>query len=166
MICILIKTQIMSRLKTHQELLEEYDLNKIPYTELLNTNEWNNKRYYILSRDNFTCQTCDKTQILIRCKNKEGETICKINEIKKGAFYFICENEFYYLNVHHKYYIEGLLPWEYKDEELISYCPDCHMKWHEENKVKYYIRNKNGELIEESYQACDRCEGTGYLTSI
>ena len=30
------------------------------------------------------------------------------------------------LHVHHKYYIEGLKPWEYDDDALISLCKNCH----------------------------------------
>ena len=31
-----------------------------------------------------------------------------------------------YLHVHHRYYTEGLLPWEYGDECLVTLCEDCH----------------------------------------
>jgi len=30
------------------------------------------------------------------------------------------------LHVHHKEYVYGRMPWEYDDEELITYCEDCH----------------------------------------
>jgi len=34
------------------------------------------------------------------------------------------------LRVHHKRYIKGLLPWEYKDKYLITLCDECHSKIH------------------------------------
>ena len=30
------------------------------------------------------------------------------------------------LHVHHKEYVYGRDPWEYENEELITYCKDCH----------------------------------------
>lgn len=34
------------------------------------------------------------------------------------------------LNVHHKYYINGLFPWEYPDDAYITLCEDCHSLEH------------------------------------
>ena len=34
------------------------------------------------------------------------------------------------LNVHHKRYIDGKLPHEYENEDLITYCKDCHTVIH------------------------------------
>lgn len=157
----------MSRLKTYQELLEEYGFNKIPYPVLLQTNEWNNCRAKIIIRDNCTCQSCSNSNSL----RIYASGLVQRVELDDGSIDYrpftldepLAIVSEYSIHVHHKYYIKDLLPWEYKDEELITYCPDCHMKWHQENTVKYYVRNGNGELIEESYQTCDRCEGTGHL---
>ena len=30
------------------------------------------------------------------------------------------------LNVHHRYYLSGIEPWEYEIESLITYCNECH----------------------------------------
>lgn len=34
------------------------------------------------------------------------------------------------LEVHHKRYIKGRYPWEYKDDDLITLCEICHAKEH------------------------------------
>lgn len=38
------------------------------------------------------------------------------------------------LHVHHKYYIEGHMAWDYPDSALITLCDECH-KWEHENNV-------------------------------
>lgn len=37
-----------------------------------------------------------------------------------------------HLNVHHKTYRKGADPWDYDDENFITYCIDCHGVIHEE----------------------------------
>lgn len=34
------------------------------------------------------------------------------------------------LNVHHKLYRRGALPWEYTDVELVCWCDNCHEREH------------------------------------
>lgn len=36
------------------------------------------------------------------------------------------------LNVHHKTYRKNADPWDYDNDNFITYCEDCHGKWHEE----------------------------------
>jgi len=47
---------------------------------------------------------------------------------------FICEEcvaqDHRTLNVHHKVYRRGAMPWEYTDDELECLCEDCHRKRH------------------------------------
>lgn len=44
------------------------------------------------------------------------------------------------LNVHHKKYISGAMPWEYDTSYLITLCEDCHAKFHrDEMKVDIMI---------------------------
>ena len=38
------------------------------------------------------------------------------------------------LNVHHKRYISGAMPWEYETSDLITLCEDCHAKYHRDEK--------------------------------
>lgn len=62
-----------------------------------------------------------------------------------------------YLNVHHKFYQKGNMPWEYDDDALITLCGPCHQKTHEEETI--YLYNENGKKI--ILTPCDRCDGTG-----
>jgi 5-methylcytosine-specific restriction endonuclease McrA len=65
------------------------------------------------------------------------------------------------LNVHHKYYITGLKPWEYDDDALITLCQECHQKRHEIAIPKYRSLSKN--IIDAYCHKCKRCGGSGYL---
>ena len=65
------------------------------------------------------------------------------------------------LNIHHNFYVHGLMPWEYKDEVLVTLCESCHQKRHEKPTPCYRSINF-GEPI-EYYNTCDRCSGSGYL---
>ncbi|MBL6950695.1 MAG: hypothetical protein ISR57_08645 [Bacteroidales bacterium] len=64
------------------------------------------------------------------------------------------------LHVHHTYYQEGKLPWEYPDDALKTLCWICHNKLHDYGKVNWLDEEGNikGELT-----PCDRCCGAGYL---
>ena len=43
------------------------------------------------------------------------------------------------MNVHHKRYVHGVMPWEYDTRDLITLCDDCHKKHHNtEDKIKYF----------------------------
>jgi len=46
----------------------------------------------------------------------------------------VCGKE-YGLVVHHTYYINGHLPWDYPDEYLLTLCNDCHYNFHCTNEV-------------------------------
>ena len=41
-----------------------------------------------------------------------------------------CGKKSHRLQVHHKKYIDGLMPWEYENELLESLCSGCHKKEH------------------------------------
>lgn len=64
------------------------------------------------------------------------------------------------LNIHHTYYTEGVKPWEYTNDSLVTLCEHCHKKRHETSKVPVY--NKANALIGNA-EICDRCGGSGYL---
>lgn len=64
------------------------------------------------------------------------------------------------LNVHHLYYQDELLPWEYPDKALITYCKECHQELHEEIRVPH--KDKNGKDI-GFLISCPRCGGAGEL---
>jgi 5-methylcytosine-specific restriction endonuclease McrA len=47
------------------------------------------------------------------------------------------------LQVHHKKYIDGLMPWEYENDLLESLCSTCHKKEHNiKPKKKKVIKPK------------------------
>lgn len=61
-----------------------------------------------------------------RLKIMERDNFCCVN----------CGDDRTTLNVHHKKYITGKKPWEYKDEDLITLCITCHSII--ESKKKYH----------------------------
>lgn len=71
------------------------------YSELLQDPRWQKKRLEIYNRDNWTCQMCG-------------------NGLTDGVP----------LNIHHRVYHKGYLPWEYKDSDLLTICEKCHAKLH------------------------------------
>ena len=89
---------------------------------------------------NFTIQIDNRIFVLI------------ISRVKKS---------FVGLNVHHKYYIQGHKPWEYKGDALITLCEDCHRRWHEDySNIRLY--DSKGNLL-HALIPCDRCGGSCYL---
>ena len=46
-----------------------------------------------------------------------------------------CQSKTNTLAIHHLEYHDNLKPWEYKDEELLSVCEDCHKKETEDRKI-------------------------------
>ncbi len=46
------------------------------------------------------------------------------------------------LHVHHKYYLEGKMPWEVPDDCLVTLCKTCHEKEHEGKNIQTFIRRK------------------------
>lgn len=39
-----------------------------------------------------------------------------------------CRSKEKTLNVHHRVYRKGKAPWEYEDDQLVTFCEDCHEK--------------------------------------
>ena len=104
-----------------------------PYNFLLERREWRAKRLRILARDSYTCQQCGKRESLgVR------------------------------LQVHHKHYIYGLDPWEYKDTELITLCEQCHGDLHSNYEVPVF-RLEDGNLVKIHLTPCSRCGGAGWF---
>jgi 5-methylcytosine-specific restriction endonuclease McrA len=44
------------------------------------------------------------------------------------------------LHVHHKYYLEGKMPWEVPDDCLVTLCKICHKKEHKGKNIKSFIK--------------------------
>lgn len=68
------------------------------------------------------------------------------------------KNLFKGLNIHHKYYVYGLDPWEYKNEVLVSLCENCHQKRHQ-TPISVFDKGQICRYV----TACSRCGGSGYL---
>jgi hypothetical protein len=86
-----------------------------------------------------------------------------------GAYCHNCGKLGVDYQIHHKYYVTGLDPWEYQDDALVAYCPECHRTIHKQllNNLDYvpvYRLNKYSGLLEKTFrQPCLRCEGAGYF---
>lgn len=130
------------------------------YREKLQNSFWIAKRHWIIRLDNYHCRNCMQPAFkkAFDAKNiiREGEK----NPISNRAF-IIIEDKLE-LNVHHKYYMEGKEPWEYDDDALITLCPPCHKKEHENNTINVY--NKDGIILKET-KPCGKCGGSGYIPS-
>lgn len=103
-----------------------------PYANLLKRKEWLIKKAHIIARDRSRCCNC----------GKEGASVP--------------------LEVHHKYYMQGLDPWEYPDEVLTTLCAECHHKWHQNNQIRY-AEKKGYTWYWTKRIPCLRCNGVGYL---
>lgn len=67
-----------------------------------------------------------------------------------------------FLHVHHKYYINRKLAWEYSDDALITLCQTCHQDLHNRIKIPVY---KNEQMLEElNLTKCLKCNGSGYIS--
>ena len=82
------------------------------YSDLLNTEEWRNKRLKIIKRDNCRC---------VYCGNR---------------FHLHVHHKYY------SAYPNGVLvdPWNYTDDALITLCVYCHQRVHARKKIKVYHR--------------------------
>jgi len=64
------------------------------------------------------------------------------------------------LHVHHSYYQENLLPWEYPDSSLQTLCWVCHEEFHTEQTVPFL--DKLGRQF-SALTPCTRCYGAGWF---
>lgn len=48
------------------------------------------------------------------------------------------------LHVHHTYYAAGKKPWEYPDTDLVTFCFECHERYH-------YAESREGIVISSSW---------------
>lgn len=144
----------------------------IPYPELLTTIEWNDRRESIIRRDQYSCTECGKTATMPYRDESSGITY----HLWFGEERLESKNEYqdilvqditastrpYCLQVHHKFYILENLPWEYKDEDLITLCNWCHATFHELNSVPVYKSNRQVEILK--LNPCSRCSGAGWFS--
>lgn len=52
------------------------------------------------------------------------------------------------LNVHHKIYRKGAMPWDYADGELACLCEDCHETEHEWRRRLNEVLAQGGDLLQ------------------
>ena len=83
------------------------------YSDLLNTEEWRNKRLKIIKRDNYRCVYCGRRHAKLHVHHK-----------------------------YYSAYPNGVLvdPWNYPDDALITLCVYCHQRVHAWKKIKVYHR--------------------------
>lgn len=48
-----------------------------------------------------------------------------------------CKNN---LHVHHKYYLEGKMPWDVPNDCLVTLCDICHKNEHKGKDIKSFVR--------------------------
>lgn len=98
----------------------------------------------------------DSTEFAI---SKGFNSIIERNSIQSN---FLSLNWIYLrnLNIHHEYYQEGKLAWEYPDDALITLCWPCHEKLHQDSDIK--ILDINGKFI-STRKVCSRCHGAGWF---
>lgn len=180
----------MNKLKDYKDLLEEYsNVHKhISYSELLFTTEWKTKRDVIAQREGHNCERCKKatTQMYIPSvighynpfvikkpaevgfKNVTTDYIDpytkeKLFEYEEEVPYVRESKNPLFGHVHHTFYVNGCMPWEYRDEDLQFLCHFCHAEIHTTTKIftyDNYINRVDGIPI----VSCDKCFGTGYLS--
>lgn len=161
-----------------KELYKEDDY--IPYAQYLRTHNWKSKRFEILDRDNFRCTNCNgfETKYVKNEVETASGAIVKQNlewDDTIAIFWIDIEGKVrssnvkqpngipdkpYNLHVHHKKYVINKLPWEYENKDLQTLCNYCHLDVHKRMEIPIY--NEDGSNV-LSYNACDRCGGTGHI---
>lgn len=163
---------------TYEELKIQFNGNRIPYSELLLTDEWRDKRSDIIERDKYVCRECNKAKtiysqvtglnywsVLIR---EESVVLMHLPISPEPVPVTICAeyedipaDKPYQLHVHHTYYILTKLPWEYPDESLQTLCNWCHHSLHQNIEVPKYKNELR--LLHANCPTCERCGGAGNL---
>ena len=89
--------------------------------------EWKEFRQNVIESDDFKCTSCNRTA---------KEVV---------------------LQVHHKFYIKGKLPWEYGTENCITLCKGCHASEHGIIKPKIGWDYVGEEDLEDLIGNCENC---------
>ncbi|MGX5818004.1 hypothetical protein ACWKWU_07400 [Chitinophaga lutea] len=171
----------MTRIITYKSIKANYKSPwYIPYDVLLNTIEWREFRQKIIDRDCSKCKVCNKEQsektgrdyfrkptVQEIAENSKEQLVDLLGDgtlfvkMKNAPIVGIKTDSPTILHVHHKYYILGRLPWEYKSEALVTVCHNCHVKIHDEEMIPVFVDDSFKEKIDLT--PCDRCNGTGFL---
>lgn len=164
---------------------------KMSYQDELHTTEWKKRREEIITRDNSTCAICNlKPSDFGNPDNyrsmTDDERTTFVKEFQDGlsqsdselymevfgflprpanhtiAKYDNLPKKPIILNVHHKLYVMTRLAWEYMDDELITYCRDCHQSVHDHTTIPYYKDETQAEAF--YLTPCSKCNGSGHLS--
>lgn len=127
---------------------------------IININNFSEKANFI--EENNKNIVKEKLFFAKRYVEPKNKFIFKFNSYELICFYSKIEtkNRVTDLNIHHKYYIEKRLAWEYDNDALITLCEKCHQKEHEEIEIK--VLNEEGQLLYIP-EICDKCSGSGYI---
>jgi 5-methylcytosine-specific restriction endonuclease McrA len=158
---------------------------KVLYSDELSSLEWKTKRDSIVERDATECKICFNKQSLYlegkffrpysieeqneyEKRHKEqleeamktyGLTISEPSKLEK-QYHQVFEP--IKLHVHHKYYVNGNLAWEYPNEALISLCQNCHQNIHNTSNILVY---EDESLVSKmNLTKCGNCNGSGYIS--
>jgi hypothetical protein len=94
-------------------------------------------------------------------KNVKSDSFSAIEKEQVLANINLFEWRFIFgLHVHHTYYQDGLLPWDYPSESLKTFCYKCHETLHKNEQIPRY--DKSGRLI-GNLTPCPRCIGAGWF---
>ena len=102
---------------------------------------------------------------------KDAKVICF-----NGGMAEIFADKPHHLEIHHRYYIHSLLPWQYDDEALVTLCNWCHRETHESGPpipvfpaqtAHDEVLRKIGDIKHKAfyYTSCSRCGGSGDIPS-
>jgi len=107
------------------------------------------------SYDYFTQERLEGLRVIYE-ENKPVKILC-VAESGIGYINWIFVSN---LHVHHNYYQENKLPWQYPDSALVSLCWQCHEELHKNSTVPWL--DSKGQL-KGKLTNCSRCHGAGYI---
>lgn len=168
--------------KLYSKIQQEFEPYAVPYSKMLLSQEWYEKRLEINSREDGFCQVCKQ-----KCMDEWLPVVSGnfINHVPATYEEIVIEKEYYEFgklvlvyddisfelkeqeipkipHVHHTYYLLGNLPWEYPNDDLMLVCHSCHQEIHDKEVIKVYKNNKKFELA--NFTPCEKCNGSGYLS--
>lgn len=135
------------------------------YRELLQTDQWRNRRQEILRKDEFKCTKCKVYSTINLGGQHYGRLILKGTLLSGKPLYELEPAKTHVsLHVHHTLYVIERNPWNYGDKELVTLCFSCHMKEHEEVIIPVYLKEIDRKIsLTPNIISCPKCGGDGHL---
>lgn len=96
-------------------------------------------------------------QITDLTKEIDLDNIWFVDEKNIGLY----EKNFLSLHIHHKCYRSNYQIWNQNNLEYVTLCNICHNTIHKNINIPFYDKYEN---VSHFMKACDRCNGTGFLT--